>query len=716
LPVKIRPVHIRSGYSPTIYLLKDENSVASLRNTALPALLAGLFLTVCLRPNPAYAANQPIAGSGCVNASSADDLGTAPDHMSDRKVIPIGVRRDTPLLDLLRTNGHTATLEEFLAPPPGQTAARTGEMYVLLVGARHICSENRKEAAAMQRAKATGVPIVVESFEKSEFKTLTGLGLKSESAVVVFAPGGRGQTISLIHPPPHGHTYASALDAVNRAIDKHVQSMAQPTLDPTRQAYAENIWTVWLHTANVVCTLPYYAPEDKYYPQTGNLDFGVQLTLVAQTEPLEKAINIQYIGAGFTPLAPNVLPIDSNYYFKGAYTLDTSYSGILTARHSANLTGTASTVQPSPTIGSHTVAKTNGFSWGLRSSCGGNSTGPGCTVTADFSFSSTRQNTQTIAERVIDASSSFGTVADPNGTICGDPVNGCWEATHDVADYLASTATSDGGKPVNLLKNSWYGFYNLSGWSTDIHSTPSGDAISIALGYSDSPPPLPNSNTVRHWPKWSSSSALTEGEAGYTFSANYTQNLTLNATVTGEEGIFSIGVGPKEKRQPSQIREVCLMYCSNVADYALDLYTNTATAAATINIDAAQVNYSGMPTCAMRQYTQPDLGIFQILNHTNTALNIGDMSAYPFQNNVATVADDYRGSDQWLVGVSSTSIQPGQYQYVALCSSTQNTTPSMKLLFTGGANGALTFDGSGNPLNVPANVTYNAAQRVFTIH
>ena len=48
---------------------------------------------------------------------------------------------------------------------------------------------------AILHAKATGVPIVLEGFEKSEFKRLTGLGLESEAAVVAFAlrrPGANG--------------------------------------------------------------------------------------------------------------------------------------------------------------------------------------------------------------------------------------------------------------------------------------------------------------------------------------------------------------------------------------------------------------------------------------------------------------------------------------------------------------------------------------------
>jgi hypothetical protein len=680
-----------------------------------------LIVAACAMHLPAaWANNQPIAGSGCVNASSSEELGTAPDHLSARMVVPVGVERSTPLLDLLKSNGHTATIEEFMSPPPGQTASQTSGLYVLLVGERHICSTDTKEMAAILRAKATGVPIVLEGFEKSEFKTLTGLALKSEAAVVVFAPGGRGQTISLIHPPKGGHTLASALDAVNRAIDKHVQGLAEPTLDPTRQAYAENIWNVWLHTGNVVCTLPYYAAEDIHYPQTGNLDFGVQMTLVAQTAPLGKVINLQYIGAGFTPLAPGVLPIDLNDNFKGAFTLDMAYSGTLTAPQAAGLNG--STVEPTATIGSHTVTKTNGFSWGLRSTCGATTTGPNCSITADFSFSSATQNTQTIAERVIDVNTSFGLVPNPNNTLCGDTSSQCWEARHAVQDYLSSTATSSGGYSINLPANNWYNFFDDSNWTTGIESSRYGDALEyLCGGCSANSPPTPPSGTMRNWPQWSSSSVLTEGEAGYTFSADFNGDLSLAASVTGQEGIFSVGTGPKEGRLPNGYKFVCELDgpCGNLAEYALDLYTNYATAAATISIDANQVNYSGMPTCAMAQFTQQDLGIYEIENQTNYPLSIAQMeTSATGSTKIATKADTYVGSDQWVLGVSATSVAPGQYQYVALCSSSDTSEQAMELLFNNGngVKGSLPFTGAGQPVNVPNNVTYNAASRLFTIN
>jgi hypothetical protein len=481
---------------------------------------------------------------------------------------------------------------------------------------------------------------------------------------------------------------------------------------------------VWLHTGNVVCTLPYYAPEDVHFPQTGNLDFGVQMTLVAQTEPLEKAINLQYLGAGFSPLAPNVLPIDSNYYFKGAYTLDTTYAGSLTARYGAMLNGTGDTVQPMTAVGSHTVTKTNGFSWGLRSSCGAQQTGANCSITADFSFSSATQKTQTIAERVIDASSQFGQVPDPNGSICGDEPRGCWQAQHAIQYYLSSTATSSGGYSINLPNNDWYNFFDDSDWTTGIQSTRFGDALEYFCGgcSANSPPAPPNGNTVRNWPKWSSSSALTEGEAGYTFSPDFNDDLTLEASVTGQEGIFSVGTGPKEGRLPNGYKFVCQLDgpCGNLAEYALDLYTDSAAATAKIDIDASQVNYSGMPTCAMLQYTQPDLGIYQIVNSTNSPLSFGKVNLPPFNYGagVETVADDYRGNAQYLLGVSKTVVQPGQYQYIALCSSNQTSAPAMMLDYDNGngVQGSIGFNGNGqvNGYYRP-NVSFDAATRTFVV-
>lgn len=541
--------------------------------------------------------------------------------------------------------------------------------------------------------------------------------------MVQFAPGGRAQTITLIRTPRGGHTIESAINAVNRGLEKHRVALKQPTLDPTRQAYAENIWTVWLHTGNVICTLPYYAPEDVHYPQIGNLDVGVQMTLVAQKQPLEKGINLQYLGAGFTPLAPGVLPIDLNPYFKGAFTLSSTYAGQLTTRNGAQLTGTSSTVQPNATVNAHTVQKTNGFSFGLNSSCGFNTTGPGCSIGASFGFSSTVYHTKNISERVIDASSSFGQQPDPNGKLCGDVQNGCWVADHAIQYYLSSTSTSDGGKSIDLPNNNWYNFFNLknaNGGAT--WPTQDGDAaLTACLFVCQSSTYYPPLATVYNWPKWSSSSVLTEGEAGYTFSSSYTGDLNLSAAFTGTEGIFSTGTGPKEARFANLfICVLCITPQGNQAAFLLDLYTDAATTNANIAIDADQVNYSGMPTCAMLQYTQSDLGIYKILNETNHPLNITHMNTYPFSSTpVATVADDYRGSDQWIVGVSSTTIQPGQYEYVALCSSNQTTTPAMELLLNNHAsvNGALTFSGAGQPVSYnPQQVSYNAAKHTFTIN
>ncbi len=261
---------------------------------------------------------------------------------------------------------------------------------------------------AILHAKATGVPIVLEGFEKSEFKRLTALGLESEAAVERSLSGGRGQTVSLIHPPRAATRSRRRLDAVNRAIDKHAQTLAQATLDPTRQAYAENIWTVWLHTGKTKNPmLPYYASEDIHYPQTGNLDFGCRYA-GGTDAPLSKIINLQYM-APLHVVAPACCP--STTTMIQGHTPWTCLCRTFTARYGAQLNG--STVQPTATIGQHSVTKTNGFSWGLRSTCGANTTGPSCSITGDFSFSSQTQKTQTIAELVIDTNTSFGQIAYP---------------------------------------------------------------------------------------------------------------------------------------------------------------------------------------------------------------------------------------------------------------------------------------------------------------
>jgi hypothetical protein len=685
------------------------------------ALSAILFAACTVQVQGAWASNTPIAGTGCADAGSSEELGTAPDELSARSVVPIGVQRSTPMLNLLANNSHTTTVDDFLSPPPNQTASQTSQMYVLLVG-EHFSSRNKMDRAAIQYAKSMGVPIVLEGWEKSEFKSLTGLGLKSEAAMVAFGPGGRLQTISLIHPPKGGHTLASALDAVNRAIDKHMQALADPEYTASRQFYAEDVWIVWLHTGNVVCTLPYYAAEDSSYPQVGNLDFGVQISLVAQTVPLEKVVDLKYVGAGFTSLPAGVLPIDNNFYFKGAYTLQASLEATLLARAGAMLNN-STPIQPQTVAGAHTVTQTNGFSWGFRSTCGAGKTGPNCSITGDFAFSSQTQNSMTVQERTIAATNSFSQIS--SGPNCNDS-NGCTQATQNIHYVLSSTSdSSGGGYSIDIAgsNNSWNNFFDASNWSTGIEFSKYGDSLGYFCdncGPSDPPQP-PSGNTVRNWPAWSSSSQPIIGEASYLFSDAYTGEMTLNATASGEEGIFAVGVGPKEARIPNGYTFVCAPapLCGNVGNYALDLYTDTATASAAIGIDASQVNYSGMPTCNMLQFTQQDLGIYEILWPTKgtRSLNIGNMSPSPFTTTVPTVPNYYVGSGQWLVGVSKTTIGPGQYEYIALCSSTPSTTPAMELQFSdgGSVSGVLTFDGSGQPVNIPANVTYDAATRVFTI-
>lgn len=423
--------------------------------------------------------NQPIAGSGCTDPRSYAELGSVPDELTGRKMVEIDVDHSTPMLELLEKNEHVATAEEFLETGGGNYAD-ADKRYVLLVG-HSLDSDDVENANVLAHAKAYDVPIVVEGFDKWEFKKLTGLALSSESAVVQFAPGGRAQTITLIHQPTKGPSLESAENDVSRAIEKQMEALKEPILEPARQAYAQNIWTVWLHTGNVVCILPYYAPEQAQFPQIGNLNVGVRITLVAQKQPLEKAIDLKYLGTGFTPLAPGVVPIDYGPYFKGALTLSTTYEGKLTAPYDAALAGTANTVQPKVAVNEHSVTKSNGFTWGLTSSCGAGVSGPNCSIGASFGFTSETSKTETIAERVIDASSTFGQVRDPQGKICGDPGKGCWQAEHSIQYYLSSTAASDGGKPIDLRKNDWYNFFDR-GYAA-IYSPPEGGCIPPGLHF-----------------------------------------------------------------------------------------------------------------------------------------------------------------------------------------------------------------------------------------
>jgi hypothetical protein len=222
---------------------KISTAIHAGRNLFWPCLAA-----LCLAYIPAASAsNTPVAGTGCVDAASSRDLGRAPDHVSKRKVVSIGLEHSNRLLDLLEEHGSTASMHEFMEHN-GMPPARVSERYILLVGGSHLRSTDRREMAAILLAKADRVPIVAEGFTQEDFKSLTGLSLKSQAAVVQFSRGGRAQTITLIHPPKGGHTMESALDAVNRAIEKNMQKTKAPGADPTRQAYAVNIWTVWLHT------------------------------------------------------------------------------------------------------------------------------------------------------------------------------------------------------------------------------------------------------------------------------------------------------------------------------------------------------------------------------------------------------------------------------------------------------------------------------------
>jgi hypothetical protein len=170
--------------------------------------------------------------------------------------------------------------------------------------------------------------------------------------------------------------------------------------------YAIKVWDVWLQSGNVVCGQTYGASSATQ--QVGNVDFGLEFTLVAGNEPEQKAFNVQYIGTGFTPLTPGAAPAGNFSRFKGAYTLELNYEGKLVTGSVAFLNGTASTVAPATAVNMHTVAKTTGFGFTVGGSCGvGRKAGPGCTINAGFSYTNSKPSTTTIAECAINATSSF---------------------------------------------------------------------------------------------------------------------------------------------------------------------------------------------------------------------------------------------------------------------------------------------------------------------
>ena len=97
------------------------------------ALSAILLIACAAQVQGAWASNPPIAGNGCADASSSEELGTAPDELSARSIVPIGVESSTPMLHLLAANTRSTTVEEFLSPPPGQTPGQTSQLYVCLL-------------------------------------------------------------------------------------------------------------------------------------------------------------------------------------------------------------------------------------------------------------------------------------------------------------------------------------------------------------------------------------------------------------------------------------------------------------------------------------------------------------------------------------------------------------------------------------------------------
>jgi hypothetical protein len=338
--------------------------------------------------------------------------------------------------------GRRVPVKKFLAAPSDAMA----DSYALLINARQMAAEQIRDAPAVIKALAASVPIVLENAEAAHVKAVSKVGLSADAVVVQAEAGGRAASSTAIHHPPAGPTQASAQHAVNRALAKWAElSIPGDPPAPAQQAYAQKQWNVWLHTGNLVCQLP-YDPGQAMARQVGNLDFGVQIILVAGTGPTNKTVNLQDIGAGFSPLAPGVVPIAVNNQFKGSFTLDLAYEGKLTAPPAAMLDGTADTVEPATAVNQHTVTKTNGFTWGLTSSCGGSKAGPNCSIGANFSWESSRTNTETIAERVIDAKASF----DQN------PQTGELEADHGITYRLSSTATSDNGAPVDVTyHNDW---------------------------------------------------------------------------------------------------------------------------------------------------------------------------------------------------------------------------------------------------------------------
>jgi hypothetical protein len=684
------------------------------RHTLCPQLrcLVTLLTVACAvlaGAPPAAANNPPRPGSGCVGAAEPHELGAVEDRLSGRRFVIIGgVGPGSPVVRHLHRMGRHVPVKQFLDAPSDTLT----ESYALLINARHLDQERIRDEPAVVKALGASVPIVLENVEVAHVKAVSKVGLTADAIVVQTEPGGRAVTLTALHHPPAGPTEASVRNAVNRALAKRAElSIPGDPPPPSQQAYAQKVWKVWLHTGNLVCQPP-YDPGQAMDPQVGNLDFGVQITLVAGTEPAEKAVNLQYIGTGFSPLAPGVVPIDVNNQFKGAFTLDLAYEGKLTAPSEAKLTGTADTVEPATAVNQHTVTKTNGFTWGLTSSCGGSKTGPNCSIGANFAWTSSRTDTDTIAERVIDATSSFGV----------NPQTGEWEADHGITYRLSSTATSDNGAPIDLPTNDWYGFFRHGTHRSvcfEEGQYNSDDDVCQEGVFVDGRVKFPSDDDPRvaDWPQWAQNAAQTEGMAGYTMDAGFTGDLTLTASLTVREGVFALGHGPHGNRQVDTHPDDCSIY-GDCPWWSMNLYTDAFTAASTITIDAADVNLSGMPTCAMLNYTQKDIGIWAIENATNDAVDISKMNAWPWSlTPIPTVPNDYRGTVNYVLGVSATTIQPGQFEFVALCSSDSGENALSMYVEYDNGTGQIGFSGAGNFVDQDdPHLTVNAATRVITIN
>jgi hypothetical protein len=666
-----------------------------LRRAAVLLIIAyALAYALLAGTRPAAAANPPEPGAGCTVAAAPEHLGEVEDRLAGRNVVVLGdVGAASPVHHYLSRGGRRTPTARFLKIRAGDTPAPLADSHLLLFNARHAHPKRTRHIPAITKALAESVPIILENFEPAHLQAITGIGFSADAVVVQSKPGGRAVTVTAIRHPNEGPNPQSIRSAVNRAIAKHDELRIQEEPpEPTRQAYAEKVWDVWLHTGNIVCQPPYDASEKA--SQVGNLDFGIQITLVAGTQPTQKVVNLQYIGAGLSPLAPDAVPIGVNDWFKGAFTLQLAYQGKLTAPSGAGLDGTADTVEPATAVNQHTVTKMNGFSWSLNSSCGVNKTGPMCQIGASFGFSSARQNTETIVERGIYASSSFGT--NPQHDTEGD---------HSIAYRLSSTATADGGAAIDLTQNQWYGFFahstNESYCFVDGTFTRNDDACkddpSGIFWDGRTKYPSDDNPRVRAWPVWAQNAAQTEGMAGYTMNADFTGHLTLDASILVEVGVFAFGHGPHAARV-HDLRVLCGIFPCDW--WSMHLYTDSFQAAQTITIDANAVNYSNMPTCAMRRFTQPDIGIWAVRNETNSPLDISKMNALPFAPTpIDTIPNDYRGTADYVIGVSATTIQPGQFEFLALCSSNQaQTGVAMYVQYDSGPGitGQISFDGAGS--------------------